>query len=142
MISVALSRIPRYLAGENNNAEVGQVDLAAQATTDSAALLAGSDNDVRDWTSLCYTFKNTHGSNAATIQIRGANDAAFATEVVILAVTGLAAGAVATRELSRVSPLVTDVRYQLQFRYYRVMIWSASAGNAAAVQAWITAYEP
>jgi hypothetical protein len=69
------------LAG-GRQVEIEHVAPAAQASTNSVAVVAGSEIDARAWRTLAYTIRNS-GAQTITIWVYGANAASYADEVIV-----------------------------------------------------------
>lgn len=96
------------------------VTPAAQATVDAWAAVVGSALDTLNLASVAYTIRNTHGANGLNWRVTAANDAAFAASVEAQASALVAAGGSDSYGLAGAP-----------WRYYRVEVQSAVAGNAA-----------
>lgn len=99
---------------------IGQVTPAAQASTNAAAVVAGSDLDMRPWTSLAYTLTNI--TNTITYWVYGANLATFADEVIVSGPTDILAAAASSYTVS-----------PAPYAYYRVKIVDKVGGDHGTV---------
>lgn len=92
----------------------------AQASANAAAVLAGSDLDMRGWRSLTYTVQVA--ANTVTWWVYGANKADYSDEVIVDGPSDVAATASDSYAVS-----------QAPYAYYRVKVQSKVAGSHGTV---------
>lgn len=96
--------------------KISQVMPAAQASTDAAAVVTGSDLDMRAWASIAYTIQVA--DNSVTWWVYGANEDDFSDEVIVDGPSNVAAAAVDSYAVE-----------QAPYAYYRVKIQSTVPGD-------------
>ena len=97
--------------------QLEDITPAAQASTNSYAVVTDSNGTARAWQSISYTIKVI--TNSVDWTVHGANISDFSDEVIVNAESSVAAGATD-------SYAVTQAAYS----YYRVKIKSTVADNA------------
>ena len=101
----------QLIANEQRQAAVDIITPAAQASTNTATVVVGSELDMRMWKSLAYTIKNI--TQTITWWVYGANASDYADEAIVDGPTDvLAAGVDSYAEV------------QSPYAYYRVKIKS------------------
>lgn len=95
--------------------KISQVMPAAQASTDAAAVVTGSDLDMRAWASIAYTIQVA--DNSVTWWVYAANKADFSDEVIVDGPNAVAAAGVDSYAVE-----------QAPYAYYRVKVQSTAGG--------------
>lgn len=102
------------VGGTHRNVPVDIVSPAAQVSTNTDAVVIGSEIDVRPWKSVSYTIRAA--TNAVTWTVFGANAADYSDEAPVQGAASVAAGANGTYAVE-----------QSPYAYYRVKIRSTVA---------------
>lgn len=132
---MALRQVPLILLGENNFTKGGEVETAAQTTTDAYVVLATAELDTRPFHDVVFSIYNTHAANAAKAQVYGSDNADFSGEVAVgseLTITALSVGHTIISRVHLTSTLTL-------FRYHRIKIKASVGGAQATVKAIVKA---
>ncbi len=73
----------KVITPEKREVEILTVAPAAQASVAAETVLAGSEMDVRGFTTLAYTIAIAAAENTVTWKVYGANDSGYADEVAV-----------------------------------------------------------